>query len=190
MGASSYTRTQIALHWIVAALVLGQYATSGAITRTHQIRMIGQHVTSSDLTLHMLHNRIGLLIVALMGFRLLVRWRRGAPAPLPDRGTWAAQLAGAAHWGFYALLIAQGVTGAIATYFWWPISGACRPVQSLSRAVGRECRRRALAHRRQARRRVGAHRRHVIGATSSRPDVEHAHHAKLLVFENVAVVHP
>ena len=124
VGASSYTRTQIALHWIVAALVLGQYATSGAITRTHQVRMIGQHISSSDLTLHMLHNRFGLLIVALMGFRLLVRWRRGVPPPLQDRGTWAARLAGAAHWGFYALLVAQGVTGAIATYFWWPISAA------------------------------------------------------------------
>ena len=124
VGPSSYARTQISPHWIVAAPVLGQYATSGAITRTHQIRMIGQHVTSADLTLHMLHNRIGLLIVALMGLRLLVRWRRGARALSPDGGTWPARLAGAAHWGFYALLIAQGVTGAIATYFWWPISAA------------------------------------------------------------------
>ena len=114
-GLRAYSRTQIALHWVVAALVVEQYATSGAITRTHQVRMIGQHISSSDLTLHMLHNRIGLLIVALMSLRLLLRWRNGAPAPLSDRGTWAARLAGAAHWGFYALLIAQGVTGAIAT---------------------------------------------------------------------------
>lgn len=123
-GPGAYTRAQVALHWLIAALVLGQYATSGAITRTHQIRMIGQHISSTDLTLHMLHNRLGLLIVALMGLRLFVRWRHGAPAPLSDNGTWAARLASAMHWGFYALLVAQGITGAIATYFWWPISAA------------------------------------------------------------------
>lgn len=123
-GPDTYSRTQVALHWLVAALVLGQYATSGAITRTHQIRLIGQRINSSDLTLHLLHNRLGLLIVALMGLRLLVRWRYGAPEPLSDPRTWAARLASAAHWSFYALLIAQGITGAIATYFWWPISAA------------------------------------------------------------------
>ena len=31
-------------------------------------------------------------------------------------------LARTAHWGFYVVLISQGITGAIATYFWWPIS--------------------------------------------------------------------
>jgi cytochrome b561 len=121
---NAYSRIQIGLHWLVAALVLGQYATSGAITRTHQIRMIGQRISQSDLTLHMLHNRLGLLIVTLMGLRLFVRWRQGAPAPLSGHGSWEARLASAAHWGFYALLIAQGVTGAVATYIWWPISAA------------------------------------------------------------------
>ena len=121
-GPNTYNRTQIGLHWLVAALVLEQYATSGAITRTHQMRTIGQPISASDLTLHMLHNRLGLLIVTLMGLRLLVRWWRGAPAPLPDQGTLVAKLANAAHWAFYVLLIAQGLTGAIATYFWWPIS--------------------------------------------------------------------
>jgi cytochrome b561 len=123
-GPIVYSHTQIGLHWVVAALVLGQYATSGAITRTHQVRMIGQKISASDLTLHILRNRLGLLIVALMGLRLLVRWRQGAPAPLSDQRSWEARLASAAHWGFYALLIEQGVTGAVATYFWWPISAA------------------------------------------------------------------
>lgn len=121
-GPKGYNRAQIGLHWLVAALVLEQYATSGAITRTHQMRVIGQPISASDLTLHMLHNRFGLLIVLLMGLRILVRWWRGAPAPLPDQGALAAKLASAAHSAFYALLIAQGLTGAIAAYFWWPIS--------------------------------------------------------------------
>jgi cytochrome b561 len=117
-----YSWTQIGLHWLVAALVLAQYATSGAIVRTHQMRPLGQQANPTDLFLHTVHNRVGLLIVVAMALRLAVRLWRGAPAPLTDPDGWTARLARTAHWAFYAILIAQGITGAIATYFWWPIS--------------------------------------------------------------------
>jgi len=107
----SYTRTQIALHWVVAGLVLAQYATSGAIVRTHSIHLIGHRPSATDLVLNTLHNRVGLAIVALMLGRLA----------LVVRGL-ATRLAQSVHFAFYAVLIAEGVTGAVATYFWWPIS--------------------------------------------------------------------
>ena len=119
-----YTRTQIALHWLVASLVLAQYATSGAIVRTHSIHLIGQRPSASDLVLHTVHSRVGLAIVALMLGRLGLRLWAGAPAPLDAAGGVAMRLAQSIHVAFYAVLIAEGVTGAVASYFWWTISAA------------------------------------------------------------------
>lgn len=111
-----YNSLQIGLHWLVVLLVAAQYASSGAIVRAHRVHLIGQRPSASDLILHALHNRVGLAIVGLMLGRLALRLWLGAPAPRPSRLTRGVHLA------FYAVLIAQGVTGAIAAYFWWPIS--------------------------------------------------------------------
>lgn len=118
----AYTRTQIALHWLVAALVLVQYSTSGAIVRTHSIHLIGQRPNQTDLVLHTIHNRVGLTIIALMVGRLALRLWAGAPLPGNSVSIFATRLAQGVHATFYAVLITEGVTGAVATYYWWPIS--------------------------------------------------------------------
>ncbi|WP_237480262.1 cytochrome b/b6 domain-containing protein [Lichenibacterium dinghuense] len=120
----AYHPVQVALHWLVAALVVGQYATSGAIVRTHSIHLIGQRPSAADLVLHALHNRLGLLVLVLMGARLALRLAVGAPRPGPtDGGTrWIARGAAAAHAAFYAVLIAEASAGAVASYLWWPAS--------------------------------------------------------------------
>jgi cytochrome b561 len=110
------------LHWLAGGLVLAQYATSGAMVRTHSIHLIGHRLSATDLVRHTLHNRVGLAIVALMLGRFALRLWVGAPAPGDTAGAVASRLAQAVHFAFYAVLIAEGVTGAIATYFWWPIS--------------------------------------------------------------------
>lgn len=121
---ATYSRLQIALHWLVAALIVGQYATSGAILRTHSMHALGWRPSASDLVLHTLHNRVGLAIIVLMIGRLALRLWFGVPAPLGARGSLSARLAQGVHFAFYAVLITEGMTGAIATYFWWPISAA------------------------------------------------------------------
>ena len=119
----AYTRAQIVLHWLVAGLVLAQYSTSGAIVRTHSIHLIiGQRPNPTDLLLHTIHNRVGLAIVALMLGRLALRLWAGAPLPGGATPGLATRLAQGLHAAFYAVLIAEGLTGAVATYFWWPIS--------------------------------------------------------------------
>ena len=120
----AYARVQIWLHWLVAALVLAQYASSGAIVRTHGIHLIGQRPSQTDLLLHTLHNRVGLAIIALMFGRLVLRACLGAPAPGAESGGVAGRLAVGVHFAFYAVLITEGITGAVASYFWWPISSA------------------------------------------------------------------
>lgn len=120
----AYTRLQIGLHWLVAVLVLAQYASSGAIVRTHGLHLIGWRPNPTDLLLHTLHNRVGLAIVALMLGRLALRLWVGAPAPEGASAGLAGRLAQGVHFAFYAVLITEGVTGAVASYFWWPISTA------------------------------------------------------------------
>jgi cytochrome b561 len=117
-----YASMQIVLHWLVAGLVLIQYVTSGAIVRTHQPRLIGRGPDPADLILHTVHNGVGLLIIVLTVARLTVRLWRAAPAPSGDPHAYTTRVARATHWTFYLILIAQGITGAVASYFWWPIS--------------------------------------------------------------------
>ncbi len=122
VGPSGYARVQILLHWLVAALVVVQYATSGAIVRTHAVHMIGQRQDPTDLLLHGLHLKLGLGLVALMVGRLALRLWIGAPMPGGTGSAWATCTARVVHAAFYAVLICEGLTGAIASYFWWPIS--------------------------------------------------------------------
>ena len=118
----AYTRVQIALHWLVVGLVIAQYGTSGAVVRTHSIHMIGQRQNPTDLILHTLHNRLGLALVALMIGRLGCRLWAGVPVPAGHATGLAVRAAFIVHIAFYAVLITEGITGAVASYFWWPIS--------------------------------------------------------------------
>ena len=120
--SAAYTALQITLHWFVAALVLIQYGTSGAIVRTHAMHMLGQRQNPNDLLLHSLHTKLGLALIALMVGRIGLRLWVGAPEPAANGGSWNGRLARFVHAAFYGVLIAEGVTGAIASYFWWPIS--------------------------------------------------------------------
>ena len=121
---ASYGRVQVALHWLVAALVVEQYATSGAIVRTHTVHMIGQRQSPADLVLHAMHNRLGLVLTALMAVRLVYRLWAGAPSPIARRASraWTRVAASTVHAAFYAVLICEGAAGAVASYLWWPAS--------------------------------------------------------------------
>ena len=116
----AYSRVQIVLHWIVVLLLISQYATSGAIVRTHSLHMIGQRQSPTDLMLHLLHNRLGLLLVAVMLARLVYRLWAGTPQLRPAGRS--ALIAGLVHAAFYAALITEGLSGAVASYLWWPAS--------------------------------------------------------------------
>ncbi len=117
-----YSFAQIVLHWLVAALILVQYATSGAIVRMNQTHTLGHTMGDWDDILHKVHMRVGLVILLLMGGRLLLRLLLGAPLQIGNPTLWTTKAARLAHWAFYALVFAQGVTGATASYFWFPIA--------------------------------------------------------------------
>ena len=121
---AAYAKVQIALHWLVAALVVEQYATSGAIVRTHTIHLIGQRQSPADIVLHTTHDRLGLLLTVLMAVRLGYRLWAGAPAPSVSGANraWTRATASGVHAAFYVVLICEGAAGAVASYLWWPAS--------------------------------------------------------------------
>jgi cytochrome b561 len=94
-----YCYSQIALHWVVVLLVIEQYFTSAAVTRTHTYRPLGKPADPFDLTLHSVHTRVGLLIFGLVALRLLLRLAWGAPEwaePLP---LWRRRLSSNVQYG-------------------------------------------------------------------------------------------
>ena len=119
-----YCYSQIALHWVVVLLVIEQYFTSAAITRTHAYRPLGKPADPFDLTLHSVHTRVGLPIFVLVALRLLLRLAWGAPEWLQPLPLWRRRLSLTVQYGLYGVLLGQAVTGAVATYLWWPMSAA------------------------------------------------------------------
>lgn len=94
-----------ALHWIVAALVVAAWPL-GAV-----IKFVREDV---KLTFYMFHESIGFIILWLMLARLAYRLAN-PPPPLTGIPVAEARLAGFVHAALYVCLLAQPVTGFLAT---------------------------------------------------------------------------
>ena len=101
--ANRYTATAIALHWLLALLMLGLLALG--------FYMHGLRFSPLKLKLFNWHKWIGVCVFALAAFRLL--WRAAHRAPeLPAAMSLPARLAaGALHLALYALMFAIPVSG-------------------------------------------------------------------------------
>lgn len=99
-----YTRVAVALHWLVALLVLAQ------ILWGFWMQQIPKQPPGMRADAFNLHKSGGMLIFALMVARL--GWRLGHPAPaLPALPAWQRVGARISHALLYALLIAQPLVG-------------------------------------------------------------------------------
>ncbi len=114
-----YTLTAQVLHWLVAALMLGEVA----IAWTMVLRGRADPTREAWFTLH---KSVGLTILALVAVRLA--WRAANPAPpLPPRmAAWERGLARVSHWLLYAILLVMPISGYLlssagghtVSYFW------------------------------------------------------------------------
>jgi cytochrome b561 len=94
------------LHWLVALLVLVVWPMGMAIGfATDEAR---------KLTLYMLHESLGMVILWVMLARLALRLLRPPPPPVP-MPRWQKRLASTVHWALYAALILQPIFGFLAT---------------------------------------------------------------------------
>jgi len=98
-----YTRTAIALHWLLAALILANLAFG--------LSIVDLPVSPRKLRYFSWHKWLGVTIFALSAARLAWRlWHPAPPLPAGMRG-WERRLAHASHALLYALFLAAPLTG-------------------------------------------------------------------------------
>lgn len=129
--ADRYTLVQRLLHWLLALLVipaLGVGLTLGWLGFDGTKDAFGGEVTNA---LYTGHKTMGVLILALMALRLVLRLTLGAPPPVPTL-TWFERLASqVVHALIYLVLLAQPIVGWLATaaggypvqFFAWTLPG-------------------------------------------------------------------
>lgn len=105
---TGYSGLQIALHWLIAILILAAWLTGEpAVEAMEAVEEGGAAVTAP-------HMFIGLAILALVAVRILVRIGRGAPA-----APGSAAMVALADWGhrlIYLLMVAVPL-GGVATWY-------------------------------------------------------------------------
>lgn len=111
---SHYSRAQIALHWGIFLLIVVQFLSHEAIADSWDAIEEGGTPAFSALTAS--HVFLGLLVLALVIWRVVLRLTRGAP-PLPAEEPAPLKLAAhLTHLALYALILAMPVTGALAWF--------------------------------------------------------------------------
>ncbi|CAH2404237.1 cytochrome b [Mesorhizobium escarrei] len=109
MSANAYSSTQKALHWLLFILVLGLYGLTYG-------EALFERGDPNRTTIWWLHISFGLLLAGLVVWRVLLRFRKGAP-PLPTSMTSMERtLAKVGHLALYTLLIAIPILGILLTW--------------------------------------------------------------------------
>lgn len=107
---SRYNRTAMLLHWLVALLLLGQFAFGWLLDDIPRGTPARGYFFS-------LHKSTGMLIGLLILARIIWRLTHTPPA-LPDSvPRWQRQLAAMAHYGLYALMVVMPLSGYVASNF-------------------------------------------------------------------------
>lgn len=105
-----YSRLQIALHWLIAVLILAAWITHEGMGRLLETRIETGVLTPNP------HAILGLSVFVLVLIRIVLRHRQGVPGPVPGS---SAMAEAAALWGhrlLYLLMILTPIGGAI-TWF-------------------------------------------------------------------------
>lgn len=104
-----YTGVAVALHWLVAALVVAQFAWGWWMQEIPK-QPVGPRVDAFNL-----HKSVGVAIFALTLVRL--GWRLGHPAPPLALPAWEARLARTVHALLYVALVVQPLSGYLGSVF-------------------------------------------------------------------------
>lgn len=109
-----YSATQIALHWIVAVLIALQFGLNDAIGAAFRATLRGEEAVISPLVPQ--HVFGGILILALMAWRLKLRMSRGAPLPPAEEAPPLQLVAKVTHGLLYLVTIALVISGGLAWF--------------------------------------------------------------------------
>ena len=103
--STTYTRTAIRLHWVIAILILTMLA--GGFLMGY----IPKENTSLRVLVFNWHKTIGLLILVLSLFRLFWRLGNKPPAAPSDLKSWEKQVTKLTHFLFYTFMIVMPLVG-------------------------------------------------------------------------------
>ena len=103
-STARYTTTAIALHWVIAIAVIGQFVLGWWMQEIPK-DPVGPRVNAFNL-----HKSIGMTVLMLMVIRLAWRATHRPPA-LPPMPAWQARAAHFNHWLLYACLLVQPLSG-------------------------------------------------------------------------------
>lgn len=109
-----YSNSQIVLHWAVAVLVIGQYLFNEPIAQAWNAAANGLPVSFSPLILA--HVAGGVLILALVVWRLVLKSQKAGPPPPENEPALLRLAAQLAHWSLYGLLAAMSISGMAAWF--------------------------------------------------------------------------
>jgi cytochrome b561 len=113
-STEGYTWPQIALHWVIAVLVVVDLLSGESMDEAMEGSEEGGAAPLFDQVFADIHYWTGTAILALTVLRLGLRAVSGAPSRL--RQGWSEAAAALTHFAFYVLLIAMPVTGLLAFY--------------------------------------------------------------------------
>ncbi len=101
--ATRYTRTAIALHWVVALLVLANLAFG--------LYLVGLPLSPQKLRYFSWHKWVGVTVFVLATARILWRLRHAPPLLSDSMPAWERRLANASHTLLYVLIFAAPLSG-------------------------------------------------------------------------------
>ncbi|MEM9495196.1 MAG: cytochrome b/b6 domain-containing protein [Pseudomonadota bacterium] len=99
-----YSSGAVILHWVIAALIIGQIAGGFVM---HNL----PNTAAIKFDLYQLHKSFGVLVLLLTAARLGWRFTHRPPALPVHMAAWEKIGARAAHWGFYILLFLTPLSG-------------------------------------------------------------------------------
>ncbi len=115
-AASSYSKTQVWLHWAVAAMILVQFVFPDGMQHAWRAFRRSQEVASGDMPLAYMHIVLGIAVLVLAAWRLGLRFKLGAPPPPPGEHPALRLLAAAVQTIIYALIFIVPISGLVAWF--------------------------------------------------------------------------
>ena len=120
---SSYSKTQIWLHWSIAALILVQFVAHDGMQHVWRALRRGQEAAAGDWPLAYMHVVLGLAVLVLAAWRLWLRATRGVPPVSGMEHPALRLLARLTHLAIYALIFIVPLSGAAAWFLQVPGAG-------------------------------------------------------------------
>ncbi len=106
---TGYNRTQIILHWVIAALVVFQFVGNGAIVEVYELINKGQEPVMPVLA--RAHILLGSLTLILAIWRVVLRLTRGAPELPAEESAALKVVAKITHLALYGAIFIMPLSG-------------------------------------------------------------------------------